>query len=274
MTPARELVELDPGEILVSERLRDVDDAWAEAIAASMEQKGQDTPIQVRRNGEGKLHLVAGAHRLEACKKAGVSVRAEIIVCNELEARLIEIDENLFRHELNALDRAVFLAERKAIYEEMFPETKHGAQGGRGGKKIENDIMSFSKETADRIGLTERSVQRAIKIAKNIPADIRQRLANTEIADRQVDLLYLASLPAATQRKAVSLYIDGEARDIKTAVARATGNEEPEPTPAEKQLQCLLDHWARAGKTVQTKFLFHLRETGFLEGVNGPSKPL
>lgn len=261
-----ELALVDPATVIVSERLRVVDEAWVEAIAASIEQKGQDTPIQVRRNGGGRLHLVAGAHRLEACKRIGVEVRAEIIQCSELEARLIEIDENLFRRELGALDRAVFLAERKKVYLEMFPETRNGAQGGRGGKRNENDIVSFSKQTAKRINLSARSVERAISIAEKIPADVRKRLVGTRIAEKQADLLYLAGLDPSLQRKAVTLVSDGSARTLKAAVARIDGTEEPEPTPAERQFSRLVDAWSRAGGDAKAQFLAHLREIGELEG--------
>ncbi|MBF0251148.1 MAG: ParB N-terminal domain-containing protein [Alphaproteobacteria bacterium] len=241
-----------------------VDEAWVEAIAASIEQKGQDTPIQVRRNGGGKLHLVAGAHRLEACKRIGVEVRAEIIVCTELEARLIEIDENLFRRELGALDRAVFLAERKKVYLEMFPETKKGAHGGRGGKKNENDTMSFSKQTAKRINLSARSVERAISIAENIPADVRKRLIGTKIAEKQADLLYLASLDPSTQRKAVTLVCEGSAKTLKAAAAKVLGTEEPDH-PENKPWERLMTAWTKAPDAVKAAFVATLRETGELD---------
>ena len=39
-------------------------------IAESMLQKGQDTPIMVREDGE-RLVLVEGLHRLEACRSLG-----------------------------------------------------------------------------------------------------------------------------------------------------------------------------------------------------------
>ena len=41
-----------------------------EAIAASMLENGQTTPILVRNDGE-RLVLVEGLHRLEACKALG-----------------------------------------------------------------------------------------------------------------------------------------------------------------------------------------------------------
>ncbi|HPT48548.1 MAG TPA: hypothetical protein PLM07_21900, partial [Candidatus Rifleibacterium sp.] len=39
-------------------------------------------------------------------------------------ARLMEVDDNLAGAEMNALDTAVFLAERKKVYEKLHPETK------------------------------------------------------------------------------------------------------------------------------------------------------
>lgn len=261
-----ELAQIDPATVLVSERLRMVDDAWVEGLAASIEMKGQDTPIQVRRNGGGKLHLVAGAHRLEACKRLGIDVRAEIIVCSELEARLIEIDENLFRRELGALDRAVFLAERKRVYLEMYPETKKGAKNQHTKGDLLSDKMSFSKETAKRINLSARSVERAISIAEKIPADVRKRLIGTKFAEKQADLLYLAGLNASTQRKAVTLVTDGSAKNLKAAVAKVEGTEEPEPSAEERQFARLIDAWSRSGSDVKAQFLAHLRELGELEG--------
>jgi ParB-like chromosome segregation protein Spo0J len=41
-----------------------------EALAESILQLGQQTPIMVRRDGE-RFVLVEGLHRLEACKKLG-----------------------------------------------------------------------------------------------------------------------------------------------------------------------------------------------------------
>jgi sulfiredoxin len=40
-------------------------------IAASILERGQQTPIMVRREDSGRLVLVEGLHRLEACKSLG-----------------------------------------------------------------------------------------------------------------------------------------------------------------------------------------------------------
>ena len=50
-----------------------------DAIAASMLEVGQKTPILVRRDGE-RLVLVEGLHRLEACKALGETTIAAYLV--------------------------------------------------------------------------------------------------------------------------------------------------------------------------------------------------
>jgi sulfiredoxin len=54
--PARRRATLEPTKV--------------QAIAESMLQVGQQTPILVRRDGE-RLVLIEGLHRLEACKQLG-----------------------------------------------------------------------------------------------------------------------------------------------------------------------------------------------------------
>lgn len=51
-------------------RVRTIDPARVEAIAESMLEEGQKTPILVRPDGEGFV-LVEGLHRLEAMKALG-----------------------------------------------------------------------------------------------------------------------------------------------------------------------------------------------------------
>jgi len=50
-----------------------------EAIAESILEEGQKTPIQVRQ-GDGRLVLVEGLHRLEACRALGEATIQAIFV--------------------------------------------------------------------------------------------------------------------------------------------------------------------------------------------------
>lgn len=56
-----------------------LDAAKVEAIAESIIEKGQETPIQVRRDGE-RYVLVTGLHRLEALKALGEATVEALIV--------------------------------------------------------------------------------------------------------------------------------------------------------------------------------------------------
>lgn len=71
------------------------------------------------------------------------------------------IDENLCRAELSPAERASQTARRKAIYEELHPETRLGEnQHSRVRQLGEPSADRFTLETASAIGKSERSVQR------------------------------------------------------------------------------------------------------------------
>lgn len=260
-------------EIVVGDRLRAIDEGYAWLLAENIQETGElRQPIEVRRLGDGRYGLIAGAHRLAAARLLGwIEIDAVIWNCTETEARLLEVDENLVRHELSPLDRAVFLAERKRLYEALHPEARHGAQGGRGGKRNETDTMSFSKATAERCGLTERTIRRAVAIATRLTGDSRRRIAGTDLAKKQNELLALSRLDAADQAAVLDLLLpaDGaapQARGVAAARRLLTGTR-PENAPAGQTLARLLHLWSRASRAERRAFLRHLHETGQVAGL-------
>lgn len=70
------------------------------------------------------------------------------------------IDENLCRAELSPSERAAQAAQtarRKAIYEELHPEVKHGTnQHSRSGQVVH----SFAEATAETVGKDARTIRR------------------------------------------------------------------------------------------------------------------
>ena len=263
------LAEVDPAAVIVSGRRRLIDEAWAEAIAATIAERGQDTPIKLRRAEDGELHLIAGAHRLEACKLASVKVRAEIVSCSEVEGRLLELDENLIRRELSPFDRAIFLAERKELYERLHPQIKHGAQGGRGGRKNETVIFSFSKSTAEKIGIGERAIRRAVKINSGLSARSRTKIAGTWLAEKEGQLYALAGLDHDRQRAVLDLML-GEEGPTKVAAAEDAlqGRRSPRgKSQTQQALDKLIAAWARAPKRAQSGFIDYLAELGLARRV-------
>lgn len=195
---------IPPDQIEVGDRLRSVDADWVTLIAASMREHGQRVPLEVRKVGRsGKYALIAGAHRLAALREIGADTAACVVLkVTDLEAQLLEIDENLCRRELNPLDRATFLAERKRVYEELHPETKNGGDK----RSDQNDklvvlVGSFSEVTAEKLGIDKRTIERAVSRFRHIAPDVRSKIAGTWIADSGAQLDALAKVTPEMQRR-------------------------------------------------------------------------
>jgi ParB family chromosome partitioning protein len=78
-----------------------------------------------------------------------------------LRVELGMIDEKLCRSELSAADRAAQTARRKAIYEDLHPETKAEAfKGNRHTGSLAADNLSFTRETAKSTGKDEGTIRR------------------------------------------------------------------------------------------------------------------
>src|ERR1700733_2056722 len=103
-----------------ADRLRDTDADKVKELVVSFRERGQLQNIEVLpANAAGQYVLNIGLHRLLAARVLGWErTGAQIFNGTPQEARLREIDENLYRAELNPLDQAVFLAERREEHAE------------------------------------------------------------------------------------------------------------------------------------------------------------
>lgn len=121
-----------------------------------------------------------------------------VIDVTGLKARLIEIDENLVRNELSAIEYADQLAERQEIYEGLYPETRHGNTTERNKVKRNNCVLlpSFTQDTVDKTGKSKRTVQQAIKVSKSIPTHIKQEIKNIPAINKTTELQALAAITA------------------------------------------------------------------------------
>ena len=122
---------------------------------------------------------IAGHHRLEAYKSLGYD---EIVVntvdLDALHAELAEIDENLIRNELHYIIADNNMKRRKEIYEELYPETKSTHNGGsfKGNQHKEvSEIISptFTKDTANKLGVSQRTVETSVQRATESDSDNR-----------------------------------------------------------------------------------------------------
>jgi ParB family chromosome partitioning protein len=241
-----EMIGVD--QISVEDRLRSVNPDHAALIAESFRANGQMTPIEVRRDGKGKFILVAGAHRLAAAKLAEMGeISATVINADEDQARLREIDENLCRRDLTELDRASFLAERKVVWAKLNPEAI--VFKNKKSRTNLSTIGTFAEEVAERLGLSRRSIDRAINRHTALTSEVRAVLAHSRWADNGSVLDGLAKLSHEDQRKAAQALTREEdpARNLAAALAefkpaqKVSRNQE-----IDQQFDGLMRAWGKA----------------------------
>jgi ParB family chromosome partitioning protein len=206
-----EFIRATISDIYVGERLRPIDPGYVEALAASMSERGQISPIMIRRTpaknkGATPYTLVAGGYRTTAATLLGWSeIDAIIVTADALEAQLLEISENLFRNELNPLDRAIFVMKFRELWEDKhgkIDRTKNLKQSkGTECPSIFSPGRELSKHVQERLGFGETTYKKVNRIGQNLHPTLRQAVRGTEAENDQSKLLKLAKLPADDQLK-------------------------------------------------------------------------
>lgn len=224
-----------------ADRLRAADPDKVAATAHSYGIVGQMQPIRLEERGAERFVLVAGLHRLLAARTAGWTHIDALVSSGDTadQRRLTEILENLMRAELVALDRAVALSELKAIHERMYPQTRKGgdrkSQAAVSARKNQSAILAFRSDVAEKTGLGQRTIERAVEIANGLGPAIRARLQGSKMADHQAGLLDLSVLDPALQHQVLDLLLNDppKAANVAEAVALVEGKR---PASAEPEL--------------------------------------
>lgn len=246
-------------DIDASDRLRAVDRDHSELLAASMCEIGSKQPITIRPTPSRGLpyKLVIGAHRLDAFGLLGwteLEVGKHVVIeeMDDDQARLAEIDENLARHELNALDRAFFLQERKRLYEALYSETKHGGSRKSQTLRLEGKTQKsglfrerFSRNAAKKLGLAERTVQFSIDIASRLDHEAVRSLSGTKIARNQRELFEISRLPAEQQRAVAALIGEGKVKTSLRAKYELGLAKEPKNDPLDLIASAIIAGWPK-----------------------------
>ncbi len=253
-----------------SNRLRPVDPAHAALIAGSIEQKGLIQPIVARPAPQGAAKpfiLIAGANRLAAMRLLGWDklVVGETVIIRETDetsAKIDEIDENLARYDLNALDRAIFIAKRKQLYDAQRGETRGRKRKDVDFKEEEKTanmaIISsprFSEDAANRTNLSRRVIERACQLALALDPEAIAAIRGTMLEDNQAELLQLAALPPQQQREVAARIKSGEARNVLQGKWAAGIEKQPNNDPQARILAALLEGFEKAAKPTRAKFM-------------------
>ena len=214
MSASRVIEQFDVDAIHIGLRARQVKPETVDQICSSIKAIGLRTPITVRMSDPNDVGafpiLVAGLHRLEAVKKAGMEKIEAFVVedDNEDRARLWEIAENLHRADLTTLERSEHIAEWVSLSDKL-AQVAPVSKGGRGN---EGGIRAAARE----LGIDRDQANRAVKVASIAP-EAKQAAIEAGLADNQRALLEVAKAVPERQASVV--------RDIVQAKLTKTEND-------------------------------------------------
>ena len=136
------------------------------------------------------------------------------------------LDENIVRHEVSELERAEMEARRREIYEMLYPMARvgvrrrvsverestalnHGESSDEpldepGSSSGESDSVNddesvdlpppYTRYAAEREGVTDRTIQKRLRIAEKLHPEVRDYVRGTPLADDHRGLLRLTRL--------------------------------------------------------------------------------
>lgn len=233
------------GEIRIKEGRRSLDAAHVGELADSIRELGLLNPVTIDKDN----HLIAGLHRLEAAKALGwTEIDCTVSSLGGLQAELAEIDENIVRSDISALEYGEILLRRKEIYETLHPETKHGgdrkSEGIKATKCRFETARSFAQDTAEKLGVTPRTVERQIQTAKNLSPEAKDIIRDTDTRLSKKAAMKLSRLEPEQQKEAAGLLAAKEIRTVEEYTARAE---------EKKQEETSQEDWKQTGREPERK---------------------
>ena len=198
-------MQMKISEIKINPGRRDTQQRNVEELARSIAAVGLMNPITITQDNT----LIAGLHRLEAVKLLGwTEIECVVSEADGLQAELAEIDENFVRAGLSHRELGDLLLRRKELYEAIHPETR---QGQRNGQTAKNDNLTllpakpFSEDTADKLGVSKRTVERLVQNAANLTPEAKKTIRDAGDKISKGAALKISRLPPDQQEEAAAV---------------------------------------------------------------------
>ena len=198
-------------DICVVEKRRKLDDAKVAELADSIREVGLLNPITV----SSKNQLVAGNHRLEACRLLGHhEIECTQLVGNDLLLQLAEIDENLIRNELDPISIGELAIKRDEILESLGSRALSG-QGRPSKKGAPGAPLKTTTTIAKEIGISERSLLENKQLARDLIPEVKEVVRKGNVPKK--DALKLARMSKDRQTEIAQRLKNGDVKTLKEA---------------------------------------------------------
>lgn len=196
------------------EKRREVNSQKVNELAESIKQVGLINPIVIDKDN----NLIAGLHRLEAYK----ILKKTEIECNIIEENslreLVEIDENLIRHEIHYTERGDLFVKREKILSKLGAKAKIG----RPKKGAKSAPFKTNKQIADSAGISKRTYLEEKALSKKLTDDTKKLIREKDLSKE--DAKTLSKLNPEQQDKLISKIENGNTK-LLTRITKANPTE-------------------------------------------------
>lgn len=208
-----DVIEIPIDEIKVNRRMRRTDEERIKDLAESIKNIGLLHNISIATKN-GSYVLLSGLHRLEAFKILGrSSIPATVRQSNKHIDELIEVEENLVRSELNAIQTAEHIIKREELLIAL------GKKAVVGNNQYTEDKIT-NEDLARQMGYTKRTYQYKRSVA-NLNPEVKDLLSETKFAENLMDMVKLQKEPDHIQLEVANLLMCGQARTFRRAFVMA-----------------------------------------------------
>jgi ParB-like chromosome segregation protein Spo0J len=225
-----------------------------DALVESIKAIGLQQPISVWATDADTCVLVAGHHRLEACKKLGwQQIDCFFVDLNELDRELWEIDENLMRAELTPVQQAEHLKRRKEIWEAKHQSMQDAPIESKREDGKGHRAEGFASDTAEKTGVDKTTINRAISRAEKIPESIREKIEGTKL-DSGAYMDSIKDLPEEEMAEKV----EQDLKAITKPASKPKAKPDPEKVKQEKlrkERERLMQAWNAASDEIKDWFI-------------------
>jgi len=216
MTPTRstsiqaiKITNIPINKIEVRQRLRRTDELKVQDLCESIRGIGLLHAISVAEAGDRYL-LLSGLHRIESFKILGYrEIPAVIHKSDELVNSLVEVEENLCRSDLNAIQTAEHIIRREELLIAL------GRKAVVGNNQYTEEKIT-NEELARSMGMTRRTYQYK-KCVANLNPEAKEILCETKFAENLMDMVKLQKEPDHIQLEVANLLATGKARTFRRA---------------------------------------------------------
>ena len=173
---------VSPEDVKFGERFRE-DYGDISGLVADIKERGIVQPLAVKELGEGKYLLLAGGRRMTAAKRMGLTeipVRIYPANLTEMQARAIELAENIQRKDLSWDEELKLTEEIDTLYKAMYGEKTKRVSGNP------EDVGWSQRDTANLLGRSRSSVSQDLELAKAVKELPELKGAKTKDEARKV----------------------------------------------------------------------------------------